>query len=401
MSASPAMFLLGFRYKAIKTRHIITLKNPITVKFPKITDIIYYSEIVDTKATKLSKRSSGPNKSDSPNPDGKKLSSIYDLAKQTGLSTSTISRVLNQRGRISEKTRLQVLAAAREAGFKPRAAVRRSTVALVVDRMRYAVYGGFVPVMLSQLICEMARYDLTAEVYTEDNVEQLGTRFIDGVIALTWDQQTLEKLQSLQSVPIVLVNRLGVESFSSVATDHALGGRLAGEHFLKHGHKKIAFIAEEDDWGFEQRIIGLRDVMTAAGLPEDHLAVGLTNHQPLHQTLIDLLEQNPTALVIGGEDLTIAAIYELTNVLHIKVPEELSIIGMEVSSVSEYVNPPLTTLAQPLDQLASEVLSLLNDSINSNDNAPRQVMIGTTLIERKSVCKPRSGDLAEIVKPSV
>lgn len=295
-----------------------------------------------------------------------------------------------------KKTRLQVLAAARAAGFKPRAAVRRSTVALVVDRMRYAIYGGFVPVILSQLICEMARYDITAEVYTEDNVDQLGTRFVDGVIALTWDQQTLEKLQSLESVPIVLVNRQGDDAFSSVATDHALGGRLAGEHFLQHGHEKIAFIAEEDDWGFEQRVMGLRQALSHARLSEENLVVGLTNHQPLHQTLTDLLKCQPTALVIGGEDLTISAMFELINIFHINVPEDLSIIGMEVSSVSEFVNPPLTTLAQPLDQLAAEVLSLLNDSIISNDIAPRQVMIGTTLISRKSVCKPKPNVMSEI-----
>lgn len=339
----------------------------------------------------MTKRSKSPGKNDPTRPESEKLSSIYDLARQTGLSTSTISRVLNQRGRISEKTRREVLAAARAAGFKPRAAVRRSTVALVVDRMRYAVYGGFVPIALSQLICEMARYDITAEVYTEDNVDQLGTRFIDGVIALTWDQQTLEKLQSLESVPVVLVNRQGDAAFSSVATDHALGGRLAGEHFILHGHQKIAFIAEEDDWGFEQRIDGMRQAMRSAGLSEQNLFVGLTNHQPLHQTLTELLSQKPTALVIGGEDLTIQAMHELMHVLQIRIPQDLSIIGMEVACVSEYVHPPLTTLAQPLDQLASEVLSLLNDSINSNDLTPRQVMIGTTLIKRQSVCPPQAG----------
>jgi LacI family transcriptional regulator len=339
----------------------------------------------DEKAAKVSKRSTGSQKTGASKSANKKLSSIYDLAKQTGLSTSTISRVLNQRGRISEKTRLQVLAAARAAGFKPRAAVRRRTVALVVDRMRYAIYGGFVPITLSQLICEMARYDITAEIYTEDNVDQLGTRFVDGVIALTWDQQTLEKLQSLESVPVVLVNRQGVDAFSSVATDHALGGHLAGEHFIQNGHMKIALIAEEDDWGFEQRVAGLRAAMSEAGISAENLFVGVTDHQPLHQTLTDLLAKKPTALVIAGEDITIQAMHELTSLMHISIPDDLSVIGMEVSCVSEYIDPPLTTLAQPLDQLASEVLALLHESINSNDTVPRQVMIGTTLIPRISI----------------
>jgi len=115
----------------------------------------------------------------------KQVNSIYDLAEQTGLATSTISRVLNQRGRISMQTRQRVLAAAREAGFKPRMSARQTAVAVVVDRIRYSSYGGFTSALLTHLIEQLAEEKVTAEVYTEASVANLGSRFIDAVIAMS------------------------------------------------------------------------------------------------------------------------------------------------------------------------------------------------------------------------
>jgi LacI family transcriptional regulator len=170
-----------------------------------------------------------------------------------------------------------------------------------------------------------------------------------------------------------------------------MSGRIAGAHLISRGHQRIAFVAEEEDWGFEQRVIGLRAAMRHAGLADDALGIGLTHHQPLPQTLKQLLTAQPTALVLGGEDLTIAAIHILAHQMNIIIPQQLSVVGMEVSSVSEFVYPPLTTVSQPLDVLAARVLDLLNESINNNDLNPKQVMIDTALIERQSVASPRTG----------
>ncbi len=318
----------------------------------------------------------------------RKLGSIYDLADQTGVAPSTISRVLNQRGRISEETRLRVLAAARAAGFKPRAAVRRSTVALIIDRMHYAVYGGFVSSMLSHLICEMAMYDIAAEIYTEDNASQLGTRFIDGVIALTWDTQTIKKLEALESVPVVLVNRQGSEGFSAVASDHFQGGLLIGQHLVKHGHKNIAAISEESDWGCQERLRGVKKSMESAGLNPDSLTLRLTEHQPVESIIRELMAQQTTGLFLAGEDLTIESMHVLTHTLGIDIPRELSVVGLEIARVSPFVQPPLTCVAQPFEKIAQQTLSLLVNHIETNSTKPQQIVIPNQLIERASVASP-------------
>lgn len=333
----------------------------------------------------MAKRNSKRGKADASTPAADKCASIYDLARQTGLSTSTVSRALNQRGRISQKTRVRVLTAAREAGFKPRASVRLQTVALVIDRMRFSSYGGFIPSLLAQLMCELGQYEISAEVYTEDNVSRLGTRFVDGVIAVAWDPTTVAKLLKLKNVPVIIMNRLDVEGVSTVVSDHFQGGKLAGDYFIANGHKKIAFLGEERDWGSQHRINGLRASLSENGLDPDSLCIGFTEHQPVYGALRRLAGQKPTGLLLGGEDLTIESMHVLGTILGIKVPNELSVIGYELAKVSQFVQPPLTCIAQPLDHLASEAMRLLMRLMDGQAVSNPNVVVDNTIVERESV----------------
>lgn len=326
-----------------------------------------------------------------------KTTSIYDLAEQTGLSASTISRVLNQRGRISRETRLRVLAAARNAGFRPRASVRQDTVAVVLDRMRYASYGGFQASMLTSLITSVAHYDLAVEVYTEDNVDRLGTRFIDGVLALTWSPSTIEKLRELINVPVVVINRLDLEDFSTAATDHFQGGQLVAEHLVSHGHQRIAFLGEERDWGASQRIEGIRQTLKKHRIDPTMLAIGFTEHQPVYAAMRRLLASGVTAIFLAGEDLTIEAMHILSSMFKLNVPGDLSVIGLENAKVSEYTDPPMTCLAQPMEELADAALEVITEHIQNHDHAPRQRILENRLIQRASVgpASAHSGNLIQ------
>ncbi len=316
---------------------------------------------------------------------GQRCESIYDLARQTGYSASTVSRVLNQRGRISRETRLQVLEAARNAGFRPRSAVRQNTIAIVLDRMRYATYGGFVASTLTHFISELARYDYTTEVYTEENISRLGTRFVDGVLALSWDAVTINRLRELKNVPIIAINRLDLPTFSTVATDHYQGGSLVAQYLHQQGHERIAFIAEERDWGAEQRIKGLRDTLEKLAPGRGEVFTAFTEHQALYGALRQQLDRQPTALFLGGEDLTIEATHLLTDMFSVRIPQDVSVVGMETARVSQFTHPPLTSLAQPLDKLAMAALDLLNELLDHPGSEPRQVVLENELIERSSV----------------
>lgn len=314
-----------------------------------------------------------------------RIESIYDLAKQTGLSTSTVSRVLNQRGRISMRTRQRVLAAAREAGFKPRMSARQTVVAVVVDRMRYATYGGFAASLLTHLVDEFSRHDVAVEVYTETNAARLGSRFVDGIVALSWDDTTVDQLRSLRDVPVVVINRMELDGFSHVSTDHAQAGHMVGEYLVNRGHSRIAFLAEEPDWGAQQRLEGLRNAMKAANIVLDDQLVGYTEHEPLYGALRRLLYQKPTALFLAGEDLALEGMFLLTDLLEVDVPKDLSVVGIENQKVSQFTRPPVTALRQPLDELAAQSLRLVMAQIEDKRTDPKRVVLQNEMIERESV----------------
>jgi DNA-binding LacI/PurR family transcriptional regulator len=322
------------------------------------------------------------------------LNSIYDLAKKTGVSVSTVSRVMNQRGRISLETRQRVLAAARDAGFRPRMAARQITVAVVLDRMRYVTFGGFVSSLLTHVVDCLSKQDVAVEIYTENSVDRLGSRFIDGVLAMSWDDPTIDKLRQLRAVPVVLINRMDVPTLSSVATDHIQGGRLVGDYLLQRGHRRIAFLAEEADWGAQQRIHGLSATLEAAGVNLPPELIGYTQHQPLYGVLRRIIAQKPTAIFLAGEDLALEASFILTEVLGVQVPKDLSVVGIENAKVSQFVRPPHTTLCQPLDRLAEAAMQLLMQHITRHDATPRRELLENTLLERESVAAPPPAGVA-------
>ena len=314
--------------------------------------------------------------------------SIYHLAEELGVSPSTVSRVLNQRGGIGTATRQRVLERARAAGFRPRMTARQRTVAVVVDRYQYAAFGGFVPCLLSSLVQALSKHALAVELVTEHNRARLDERLIDGVLAMAWDDATIDAIRRLpQGVPVVTLNRMDVPGFSAVATDHRHDGALAVDYLAARGHRRIAMVVEErENWGSRQRVEGFLSRLRELGLEGGEQAVASTGHQPMYGLLRRLSSTlGPTAIFVANENLGLEATYILRDVLGLRVPQDLSLVGMESPHVSQYLSPPLTAIAQPLDQLAERSLEVLLGHLDGGHREPVRVTLTNRLIERESV----------------
>lgn len=312
--------------------------------------------------------------------------SIYDLAGTLGVSASTVSRVLNHRDGIGAATRRRVLASAREAGFRPRMTARQLTIAVVIDRHRFTTFGGFVPNLLSCVVESLSKHDVAVELVTEHNLDRLDARLIEGVLAMAWDDSTIRLLQKLDDVAVVTLNRMGDDTFSSVVTDHERQGEMAVEYLAGRGHRRICMICEERaNWGTQQRIDGFLAKLRQNNLPIGENSIAFTDHQPMYGLLRRLVETaHPTAIFVANESLGIEASYILQNLLNLRVPQDVSLIGMESPQVSQFLCPPLTTIAQPLDQLAERSLAVLIEQIG-HSNPPSHVVLENQLIERESV----------------
>jgi len=319
-----------------------------------------------------------------------KLQSIYDLANRTGVSASTVSRVLNGRQGIGTATRRKVLSVARAAGFRPRMTARQSTVAVVIDRYQFSSFGGFISTLLSHLVDVLSGQDVALELMTQNNLDRLQERLVDGVLAMAWDDSTIAAIRKLPEIPVVTLNRMDVEDFSAVATDHRRQAEIAVEYLASRGHRRIAMLGEErDNWGALQRVEGFTAAMKVRGIEFDDRALVFTDHQPIYGVMTRLMSGlNPTAIFVAVEDLALEASYILRDVLHLRVPQDVSLVGMESPKVSQFLAPPMTTLRQPLDELASKSVELLLAQMGHGHGAaagPKRIMLDNTLIERETV----------------
>lgn len=318
--------------------------------------------------------------------------SIYDLASGLGVSASTVSRVLNGRVGIGAATRKKVLESARAAGFRPRASARQLTLAVVIDRNQFVTYGGFVSSLISHVVRLLAQHDVAVELVTERNFNRLRDRLVDGILAMTWDDSSIAELKRFPDVPVVTINRMDVDAFSAVATDHRKQGEIAANYFAGRGHRRVAMICEErENWGSLQRIDGFVGAMRDLGLEVPNDCVISTDHQPMYGVLRRLIAIcSPTAIYIAGEDMTLEVTHILGEVLGLSIPKDVSVIGMESPKISQFLSPPMTTIAQPLEELARESLKVLLNRIDAVDQTPERVMLDSRLIERESVSSASS-----------
>jgi len=312
--------------------------------------------------------------------------SIYDLADQVGVSASTVSRVLNGRRGIGDETRNMVLLAARASGFRPRMAARPLTVAVVIDRNQYAAFGGFISSLLSHMVQTLTRHDVSVKLITEHSLKRLRNQLVDGILALAWDDSTISELRKMPSVPIVTINRIE-NDFSAVVSNHQAQGERAAEYFHRHGHRKLALICEErNNWGSLQRISGFIDGIKRRGLEIGNEAIVSMDHQPMYGVLRRLMSSwNPTAIYVAGEDLTLEVCYILRDVMGLKIGQDVSVLGMESAKISQFMSPPITTLSQPLEELARLSIELLQRQMDGGKRNPERLELDCTLIERESV----------------
>ena len=186
-------------------------------------------------------------------------------------------------------------------------------------------------------------------------------------------------------MPILTVNKQ-YDFSSAVCTDHGEGVRLALEHLHANGHRRIAVTVDQFfNQAGRERLDAYRAFLAAHGLPE--LApVMYTDLEPegSNHRLLQLLKQQPTALIACGEGVALPVLHELRH-LGVRIPEDLSLITSELSGISGWMTPELTTIDQELDQLAAATVAELVKLIRHPDTPQEVRWLHTHLIVRNSV----------------
>ncbi len=314
---------------------------------------------------------------------------INTLARQCGVSKSTISRVFTGKARVSEQLRARVLLAARELNYHPQQVMARDCIAIIVgDHPSPACHTSFNERLLTSAIFEITRHNLLTEIISLQDLPKLYNGYTRGLLLLLPESLVEEHAGELKrlSMPVLTVNQRHAFT-SSVMTDHGEGVRLALEHLFENGHRRIGLVIDRfDNQAGNERLEAytrFRSEHDLPALPAIEYCTGTADRQGtvLHSLLA---EQDPTALIVCGESIALHAVQEL-NTLGKRIPEDISLITSELADVSCWMTPPLTTIDQDLDMLAGATVAELARRIHAPAAPATELRLPTRLIRRASV----------------
>jgi LacI family transcriptional regulator len=327
---------------------------------------------------------------------------IRDVAERAGVSTATVSRVLAGIGNPKPDTAAAVMGAAEELGYRPSGVARSlrmkrtRTLGLIVTDIENPFFPELVKAADTAARTLGYSIILGSAAYNEhravEYLDLMVDRRVDGLLIAS-SQVSEESWRWLASspVPVVVANaEPGASDITVVTSDNVGGGRMAAEHLVGLGHRHIAYIRGYEGFTADvPRIEGFRDACRAAGIaPADLFEVrGDGQVAGGERAAAELLALGRRVTAIGcHNDMTAIGALRACRAAHLRVPQDISIIGCDDIEAASWVVPALTTVEQQkteIGRIAVERLAALLDD-PEGAAAPETVRIPMILRERES-----------------
>jgi LacI family transcriptional regulator len=316
-----------------------------------------------------------------------KKATIYDLARLANVSPGTVSRVLNNRDRVKPETREKILSAAAELNLKPQVSVRNREIVILSEPTYQDRFGGYSATLIAHLSYAFSRRNIGI-LLPLNPFQELPAKFFDGVVVVTQDKALRELGADLEKrMPVVHIDKFPIDRSEYVVySDHYRSGYMAARHFIDRGRKKPGFLGP-NHFPFAERLRGFQKALTEAGLPFDEQRVSLFGPESNHMSVVTRIVRSGADSIYapGSSFEALECLHILTYVMGVKVPQDIALIGGENERVSLLLNPPLTTIEEPLHEMADRVVDLM-DRLTSGDTVKeRNHMLPVRLIDRNSV----------------
>jgi len=324
---------------------------------------------------------------------------IKDVARRAGVSSATVSRVLNDGHGVSDDRRARVLRAVDELGYQPNRVARNlrrrltDTIGVVVSDIENPHFTRAVRVIEDAAFARGYRVFLcnTDETPSKQGayLDMLAAERVVGVILAPADpaDETIGHLLDMR-IPIVAFDREVADSRADAVTaDNLTAGLRAAELLLEHGHTAIGFIAGRPDIQTgADRLKGYQQAMSNRGL-EAYAASGMFRIEEARAATRSLLADRPdtTALIVGNNLMTVGTLGAL-RLAGLEVPERISLVQIDDPFWAQLVDPPLTSFAQPVHHMAQRAIDLLLERIRNERETSKHIVYQFELRQRASVC---------------
>jgi len=328
---------------------------------------------------------------------------IRDVAERAGVATATVSNVLTGKRQVAEDRRRRVLEAVEALGYRPNhlaASLRRQqtrTIGIVVPDLTNPFFGGLVHRIEGlaaegdyQILLVGSKADGSQEA---DRVRALLARRIDGLIMVpARDDGASFAPLAAEMPPTVLVDRaFGLAGFDTVGADDAEAGHRGCGHLLQLGHRQITMLATSRELAnMRDRIAGYRRALAEAGTGGgERLVTGGFSIEGCRAAIEQELRRadRPSAIFAGSYEATLGAIKAI-RALDLGFPKDVSLLGFDESDWMTVLRPYVSTIVQPVEEMALEAWRLLIARLSGEDDAPIRVRLPCALQIRESTRPP-------------
>jgi len=344
-----------------------------------------------TRAEKAGERTS-------PREQFSKRPTLKDVAREAGVGTTTVSRIINGGRYVEAATLARVQAVMKSLGYQPNHAARAlkgertRTLGLIVPTLEDAFFANLAGT--AQAMARRNEYVLIV-LASEDDAKQETSEIdvfqshrVDGLIVVPPRIQTPAFLAAVKGmrVPVVAIDRPLVSRNSSVTCDNYEASVAATNHLIEHGRKRIlCFGGDPDLWTIQERQRGYKDALAQAALPSELMFDVDPNALigRLHEAMARPRSKRPDA-VLGMLNLASIVAFEQLMALGVSVPQSVALLSFDDFALSSTLRPAVSVIRQPVAEMSKAATRLIFEQIQSGDTTPHHITLSTEFIARSS-----------------
>lgn len=318
---------------------------------------------------------------------------MTEIAKLTHVSQPTVSRVLNGSQTVAPEIRERVLACAKEHDYQFNALAKglQGSKTQLLGVLVTDISNGFFADLAKQIEAEARKNGYSIILFNSDYNPQNEQEYldvvrryrVDGVLAVPIRETSAEWKEYVKKldVPVVTVTRRA-EGLDSVYVDHARAGAMVASHLLERGFRRFLFIGKD----YDGKYVGFRQALEKAGFGKQTANVVYQDDAQLTQDVKDWFLQSPDrGAVFAGNDIYALRVLDALRRLNVTVPKEVGVIGFDDTDLGRYLNPRLSSVSQPIAQMAHDAVTRLLERIDHP--GPREALdhpLSAELVLRES-----------------
>lgn len=324
------------------------------------------------------------------------MATIKDVAKEAGVAVETVSRIMNNRGYISDKTRQKVYDAMKTLNYQPNEVARglskknTDTIALVVPHITHPYFAKCISALEHEATkrnLRMILYNTNGDAKSPERILQIcQNNFVTGVMLFSSDidPETLGRF----NIPIITIERYIEGGTACITVDNRRGGVLAAEHLIKRGCKNLVTIGARraSNMPGDERETGFVETCTKAGVSCRVFRSSESNfvNMEYRPFIRDIFASTADCDgIFASSDIVAAQVIQVAREMGKRVPEDLKVVGFDDTNISTLVSPSITTIHQPVHRMARLVLKEVADA-RAGKKVPPLSTLPVELVVRES-----------------